>query len=68
MFFLATIDKNVAARDLPEMRRNRIYLVVPESIRSECYSNENNVISFETFFRHHLDPAMERWRENGVIE
>lgn len=67
MFFLATIDENVAARDLPEMLASRIYLVMPEKIRAEFYPSEENVISFETFFAQHLDPAMKRWRANGVI-
>jgi hypothetical protein len=67
-FFLATIDKNVAARDLPELRQNRIYLVVPESVKAARYPEVPNVLSFETFFRDHLDPAMDRWRANGVID
>ena len=67
MFFLATIDKEVAARDLPEMLRSRIYLVLPESIRAECYPETPNAISFEMFFEQHLDPAMARWRSNGIV-
>lgn len=66
-FFLATIDEDIAARDLPEMLRSRIYIVVPESIRAKRYPEEPNVISFERFFEQHLDPGMERWRKNGVI-
>lgn len=67
MFFLATIDKNVAGRDLPEMMRSRIYLVLPENLRRDVYPDQKNVISFEAFFRDYLDPAMNRWRANGVI-
>ena len=67
MFFLATIDEKVAARDLPDMMLHRIYLVMPESIRAASYASEANVISFETFFAQHLDPAIQRWRANGVI-
>ncbi len=67
-FFLATIDENIAARDLPDMLRNRIYLVVPEILKTNTYSNHQNVISFETFFHQHLDPAMNRWRANAIIE
>jgi hypothetical protein len=66
-FFLATIDEKVAARDLPEMLKSRIYLVVPEAIREKCYADKVNVISFESFFLKHLDPAMVRWRADGVI-
>lgn len=67
MFFLATIDESIGARDLADMLGNRIYLVMPERICTEHYSNQANVISFEHFFQHYLDPAMTRWRANGVI-
>ena len=68
-FFLATIDEDVAERDLAEMLRSRVTLVVPERIRHvrEDYKEAPNVISFEHFFRFHLDPAMERWREAGIL-
>ena len=26
-----------------------------------------NVVSFETFFDHYLDPAIVRWKANGTI-
>lgn len=67
MFFLATIDEEVSKRDLPEMLHNRIYLVMPESIRKSVYPDQKNVISFEIFFRDYLDPAMKRWKDNAVI-
>ena len=67
-FFLATIDENVAERDLAEMLRSRVTLVVPERIKSQTYENARNAISFEYFFRFYLDPAMERWREAGVLD
>jgi hypothetical protein len=69
-FFLATIDEEVAVRDLGEMLRSRINLVVPERIK-HCrpdYEQAPNVISFEHFFRFYLDPAMDRWRAAGVIQ
>jgi len=68
-FFLATIDEEIAQRDLPEMQTSRIYVVLPARIKNntERYTGAPNVISFETFFAQHLDPAMTRWRNNGVI-
>ena len=66
-FFLATIDENVGARDLQQMLQSRIYLVVPESVRMKCYRRVANVITYEGFFLKHLDPAMARWRTDGVI-
>lgn len=65
-FFLATIDEKVAKRDLEEMKRTRIYLVVPERVKEKSYPTAANVISFEHFFEHYLDPAMKRWRASGV--
>lgn len=68
-FFLATIDEDVAERDLAEMLRSRVTLVVPERIKHirEDYDRAPNVISFEHFFRFYLDPAMERWREAKIL-
>jgi hypothetical protein len=68
-FFLATIDATVSVRDLAEMNESRIHLVIPERLKRETprYENAPNVISFEYFFRFHLDPAMERWRDGGLL-
>lgn len=69
IFFLGTLDADKTASDIAEMLRNRIYLVVPTQIKKakEHYQNAVNVISFEVFFRDHIDPAMQRWQDNGVI-
>ena len=69
LFFLATIDENIAQRDLPEMLSSRIYAVVPKRIKESVsrYQNAQNVITFETFFEQHLDPAISRWKSNGVV-
>ena len=66
-FFLATIDGEVSRDQLTEMMRHRIYMVVPEKLRTEKYNGMENVISFSEFFRDHLDPRMEAWRRRGVI-
>jgi hypothetical protein len=66
-FFLATIDEKVAKRDLDEMLKTRIYLVVPERIKTKCYPGASNVITFEHFFEHYLDPAMKRWKAGSKI-
>lgn len=68
-FFLATIDNAVAISQLTEMLHHRIYLVVPEAMKTsiEHYQSAPNVIAFEDFFRFHLDPAMERWRASGAL-
>lgn len=69
-FFLATIDEDVADRDLAEMLKARITLVVPERIKHirNDYEQAPNVISFEYFFRFYLDPAMDRWRAAGILK
>ena len=66
-FFLATLDPDVRAPDLQEMRENRVNLVVPEGIRAGRYAAHPNVISFESFVLDYAEPAMARWRRNGVI-
>jgi len=68
LFYLATIDENIGSRDLEEIKKSRIYLVVPKSLKAKKYADANAVISFEVFFRDHLDPAMRRWHSNGVIK
>ena len=68
-FFLATIDEDVSARDLPEMLRSRITLVVPERLKHmrSDYEQAPNVVSFEYFFQFHLDPSMARWKQSGAL-
>jgi hypothetical protein len=68
-FFLATIDDAVSENNLEEMKKNRIYLVVPASLKSKIthYKDAVNVISFEDFFDDYLDPAMKRWKKAGVV-
>ncbi len=69
-FYLATIDAKVSQPQLGEMKSNRIYLVVPESLKTTIphYSSAPNVISFEDFFDNHLDPAVKRWKRAKVIK
>lgn len=68
-FFLATIDDAITKPQLEEMKKNRIYLVVPVRIKSNNskYLESDNVITFEEFFEHHLDPAVKRWKSKNVI-
>lgn len=68
-FYLATIDDSITGPQLAEMLDNRIYLVVPQQLKNDNrkYRDAQNVISFEEFFKHHLEPAMTRWRSNGII-
>jgi hypothetical protein len=68
-FFLATIDDGITEKQIDEMRENRIYLVVEGRLKENNaeYKQAVNVITFEEFFRRHLDPAMQRWREAKVI-
>jgi len=68
-FYLATIDESISGKQLGEMRDNRIHLVIPANIKGkvERYTSAHNVITFEEFFRYHLDPAVTRWKERGII-
>jgi EcoRII C terminal len=62
-FFLATIDNKVSASQIKQMEKHKVHMVVPESLHSkiEHYKEGRNVITFENFFKHYLDPAMDRW-------
>lgn len=66
-FYLATIDGGLSRTQLDEMRANRIHIVVPAEIKEDKYSTALNVLTFEHFFTHHLDPAVARWRDQGII-
>ena len=68
-FYLATIVEKVSTIQLDEMKNHRIYLVMPESIKSNNtkYNAQANVITFEEFFQYHLDPAVKRWRARKII-
>lgn len=68
-FFLATIDEKITHRDLKDMMQSRITLVVPARIKGirKDYKQAQNIITFETFFKHQLDPAIRRWRDAGII-
>lgn len=68
-YYLATIDERISTPQLTEMKGHRIYLVVPHGIKKRMpqYVDSANVISFEEFFEHHLDPAVARWRSKKII-
>lgn len=67
VLFLGTLDATVKAADLADMKQQKINVVVPEQIRQSSYDSVPHVISVERFLRDHLDPAMDRWRRNGVV-
>ena len=66
-FFLATMDKQLSGAELERLKSRRVRVVVPGRIKSKCYSSALNVIDFESFFKYHLDPAINRWKAYGVI-
>jgi|SRR3989339_1566964 len=68
-FFLATQDSKVTMMQLKEMAMNKIFLVVPVSLKEgiKTYFDSSNVITFEDFFEDHLDPAVARWKKRGVV-
>jgi len=66
-FYLATIDPKLSKPQLEEMNTHRIRVVCPKAIKDQAYPHTVNVLSYAQFLDDHLDPAMERWRRNGVI-
>lgn len=67
--FLATLDNKVTAKQAEEMLSNRIYLVVPKTLKESnlVCQKAPNIISFEDFFTDHLNPAMARWKRSKAI-
>jgi EcoRII C terminal len=66
-FYLATIDEGISTPELTRMKDRNVVVVVPSAIKTANYADQLNVISFESFFDHHLDPALGRWKATGVI-
>lgn len=66
-FFLATIDEKLSRAELQRMQDRRVIVVVPELLKVHKYNDVLNVISFEIFFEHHLDPALIRWQSQDAI-
>lgn len=67
-FYLSTIDASISRNELTRMRQNRITIVCPQEIQQQNYKDVRNVLSYQDFFRLHLDPAMTRWKATGVVE
>lgn len=67
-FFLATIDEDLSENLFAEAHKNRIFIVCPEGIKKRYYPDVINVLSFVQFFKDYLDPAVERWKRNGIIK
>ncbi|MDE2341437.1 MAG: hypothetical protein KGL21_10300 [Alphaproteobacteria bacterium] len=57
----------MSGAELTRMKERSVIVVVPKELKAEKYVGVLNVIGFEDFFAHHLDPAMNRWRANGAI-
>jgi EcoRII C terminal len=66
-FYLATIDEGISGPGLAQMKERNVMVVVPDTIKSNFYPTRLNVISFEQFFDHHLDPSVTRWKATQAI-
>lgn len=66
-FYLATIDEKISKPELAKMKDRSVIVVVPKLIKEKYYNDQMNVVNFENFFDHHLDPAVSRWKANAVI-
>jgi len=66
--YLATLDEKISPSELEEIKRHKIYLVCPKQIKENRYNQFRHVLSFEQFFTDYLDPAMERWKRNGILD
>jgi hypothetical protein len=55
--FLATVDENIPAAAIEEMRQLEITLVVPESLKTSTlteYDDHENVVDFKSFFENEI--------------
>jgi hypothetical protein len=62
--FLATVDENVAANVINEMKSMGIHLVVPEKLKKSDeteYGRHANVLSFADFFKVEIRSRMASW-------
>lgn len=66
-FFLATVDDQLSVQQIDAMKEKNVVLVVPAGLKNTGYKDRMNVVSFETFLDHYLDPAIMRWKANGTI-
>lgn len=66
-FYLATIDEGISVPELSRMKERSVMVVVPDTVKAKFYPSQLNVISFEQFFDHHLDPSVNRWKATNVI-
>jgi EcoRII C terminal len=66
-FFLATIDDNVPGTELDKMKQLNVRMVVPTRLKEHKYAKYPAVISFEYFFEHFMEPAMNRWKVGGAF-
>lgn len=67
-FYFGTMETNLSKGDIAEIVKNKIYIVCPKEIKDNFYSNYACVLSFAQFFRDHIEPAMERWKRNNVLD
>jgi len=49
IFYLLTLDADVADRTIRHMAKKRVYLVVPAKIKENSYPNSKNVITLDAF-------------------
>ncbi len=66
-FYLATIDRKLSDKELSAMKSKKVYVVVPADAQDECYTDHDNVLSFEEFIEDHLDYRMKLWKKHKVI-
>lgn len=67
-FYFGTMERNLSKEDILEIIKNKIYIICPKEIKDNFYSNYACVLSYAQFFRDHIEPALERWERNGVLD
>ncbi len=67
-FYFGTMETNLSKEDIEEIVMNKIYIVCPKEIKDNFYGNYACVLSYAQFFRDHIEPAMERWKRNDILD
>ncbi len=69
-FYIATLDEEVAKLELFEMEAAHIFLVVTDRLKNgrSDYKVAANVLTFEDLCAQHLDAAVARWQQAGIVK
>jgi len=65
-FYLATIDENISKKQLDEMNKHQVSLLIPQPIidKKDIYKNHSIVYSYKDLFNRLIPHCIEFWGQN----